>query len=100
MVGDSSSKLSSLITIDLWEGGTVVVLTNFTIVPHLEACQNNASNGQKCDFIQYYTACHDLMSFFLIICEFQIIVKFIKTTTVRGSGCIEHNVCTKRAQEQ
>ena len=27
--------------------------------------------------------CHDLTSFFLILCKFQAIVKFVKTTTVR-----------------
>ena len=34
---------------------------------------------------------HDLTSFFLIICELQIIVKFVKTITVQGGNTTDDN---------
>ena len=60
---------------------TVVVLTNFLLSFHIS--QNKSSNERSRLFVISHWS--DLTSFFLIISEFHIKVKFVKTSTVHYS---------------
>ena len=63
---------------------TVIILTKIGIVPHLQACRKKLVKWKKYAFLWYLTALiwRDSYSILLIVCEFQTITKFVRTTTV------------------
>ena len=67
---------------DNWScrGATMVVLTNFTVVTYLQAYHKNSSNERSTPFFNFTLLLFG--EYFLIISEFQITVKFVKTTIV------------------
>ena len=79
-----NSAFSELRMIDplMWYQNTVVVLTKFIIVPFLQACRKNSWNERSTLFFYDTLTLPWFDEFFLIICEFQTIVKFVKSTTV------------------
>ena len=63
------------------EQNTVVVLMNFTIVQNLQAFGKNSSIETSTFLFNVTLPYFD--KYFLIICEYETIIKFIKRTTVQ-----------------
>ena len=78
----SFTPLFTVHILHLWaEPGTLIVFMNFAIVSHLQAYWKNLSNERSTLFFNTTSQWFD--KFFLIVCKFETIVKFVKINTVQ-----------------